>query len=184
MFLENENCSIKIIIDETYTVESADHLHYDLVLNPEGHTHNDFYKTLAIDIDLFPDDEFRVALVGDYETYDGRCAVLEDDFLIVMQNNTISKIRVCDGSLVLYKKFKCLGVAFEIYRIEGGYIIYGEVEIIMLDLNFDKRWGFSGRDIFVSLSGKDPFELCENSIKLYDFEDNYYEIDFEGNIKK
>lgn len=33
-----------------------------------------------------------------------------------------------------------------------------------------------------SVSGKNGFELCENSIKLYDFEDNFYEIDFMGNL--
>lgn len=38
------------------------------------------------------------------------------------------------------------------------------------------------KDIFASVSGKEPFELCEDRIKLYDFEDNYYEIDFWGII--
>lgn len=52
----------------------------------------------------------------------------------------------------------------------------------MLDFNFNKKWSFSGRDVFVSVSRRKPFELCENSIKLYDFEDNFYEIDFMGNL--
>ena len=42
-------------------------------------------------------------------------------------------------------------------------------------------WAFSGKDIFASVSGKLPFEIKDELICLYDFEDNYYEIDFEGN---
>ena len=41
-------------------------------------------------------------------------------------------------------------------------------------------WAFSGKDIFASVSGKLPFEIKDELICLYDFEDNYYEIDFEG----
>ena len=52
----------------------------------------------------------------------------------------------------------------------------------MLDFDFNKKWSFSGKDIFVSMSDKKPFELCENSIKLYDFEENFYEIDFSGKL--
>ena len=52
----------------------------------------------------------------------------------------------------------------------------------MLDFQFNKKWIFAGRDIFVSISEKKPFVLCENSIQLYDFEDNFYEINFEGQL--
>lgn len=74
------------------------------------------------------------------------------------------------------------GCNYGIFRVQNGYIIYGEIEILMLDFEFNKKWAFSGKDIFVSISGKKSFELCENSIRLYDFEDNYYEIDYMGNL--
>ena len=64
----------------------------------------------------------------------------------------------------------------------NGYIVYGEIEIIMLDLDFNKVWGFTGRDIFVSQTRKNAFVLGENSIELYDWENNYYELDFNGNL--
>lgn len=50
----------------------------------------------------------------------------------------------------------------------------------MLDSDFKKQWSFSGRYIFVSVSNRESFTICENSICLYDFENNYYEIDFNG----
>ena len=52
----------------------------------------------------------------------------------------------------------------------------------MLDFEFNKKWEFSGKDIFVSISDKMAFELCENSIKLHDFEGDFYEIDFSGKL--
>ena len=74
-----------------------------------------------------------------------------------------------------------LAVTLQFIKLKKGYIIYGEIEITMLDFNFEKQWSFSGKDIFASISGKEPFKILENSICLYDFEDNYYEIDFDEN---
>ena len=44
----------------------------------------------------------------------------------------------------------------------------------------DTEWSFSGKDIFASVTGRPAFEMTGNSIKLYDFQDNYYEIDYNG----
>lgn len=39
---------------------------------------------------------------------------------------------------MLYKEFECFGCTFGLHRVANGYVIYGEIEIVMLDLNFDK----------------------------------------------
>lgn len=101
-----------------------------------------------------------------------------------MQNDAIIQIKANNGALLRYKRLDCVGCNFAIYKVKQGYIIYGEIEIILLDFDFNKQWAFSGRDIFASISGKKPFELCDKSIRLYDFEDNFYEIDFDGNLIK
>lgn len=181
MILENNNCIIKINIDETFTVDSADNRCYDIIHNPCQYKHNDFAKTLAIHIDLFAK-EYSIALVGSFYTYDFDCAVLENDALTVLQNDTITIINIFDGSITKHIKFDCFGCNYGIYKVKKGYIIYGEIEITMLNFDFVKKWSFSGKDIFVSLSNKKPFELRDNSICLYDFEDNYYEIDYDGKI--
>lgn len=182
MNLKNELCSVEISIDTTYSVQSSDNSrHYDLELNPKNYKHNDCYKTFAIHIDLF-NSEIDVALVGDFYSYDYDCAVLDGKVLTIMQNNTISQIRVDDGALILHKEFECFGCTFGLYRVANGYVIYGEIEIIMLDLDFNKMWEFSGRDIFVSQTRDDVFVLGEHSIKLYDWENNYYEIDYMGKL--
>lgn len=55
---------------------------------------------------------------------------------------------------------------------------------LQLDFDFNKVWSFMGKDIFVSQTQKEAFILCENSIKLYDWEDNFYELDLMGRVKK
>ena len=69
MILQNEICHIEINIDETYTVDSVDNRHYDVILNPEHYRHNDLSKTLSIHIGLYAR-EFRVALIGPYHSYE------------------------------------------------------------------------------------------------------------------
>ena len=181
MILQNDLCFINISIDTTYTVESTDNKPYDLVINPRHLRHNDMYKTFSVQIDLFSK-TIRIALIGDFYSYDKDCAVLEDKILTILQNDAVVQLDINDGTMINFKEFDCFGCNYGIYRVQNGYIIYGEIEITMLDLNFDKKWSFSGKDIFVSMSEKKEFELCENSIKLHDFEGNFYEIDFSGKL--
>lgn len=180
MLLQNELCSVEISIDRTYTVGSADNKPYDTVYNP-GNFRRDWNTTFSIEIDGI-NGKTKIALVGDFFSYDYECAILEGEVLTVLQNHSVSQIDIADGELLRHKEFECFGTNNAIYRVENGYVIYGEVQITMLDLQLNKLWDFSGRDIFVSVTGKNCFELTEDSIRLYDFEDNYYEIDFNGKL--
>lgn len=181
MILKDEKYKITIQVDETYTLESADNSYYDLELNPMNYSYNDLYKTFSIMVEN-AEDVTKIALVGDYYSYDTDCAVLDGDILVVLQNDTVSRFDIKNMCLLGQKKFDCLGCNFGIYRINEGYIIYGEIEIVMLDNEFNKKWSFFGKDIFVSQSHSKSFELCNDRIKLYDWEDNYYEIDYSGKI--
>ncbi|MDO4439476.1 MAG: hypothetical protein Q4B86_08585, partial [Eubacteriales bacterium] len=168
MILHNDLCSINISIDTTYTVESTDNKPYDLIINPGNLKRSDMYKVFSVQINLFSK-TINIALIGDYYSYDEDCAVLEDTILTILQNDAIIQLNVNDGTMINYKEFDCFGCNYGIYRVQNGYIIDGELEITMLDFEFHKKWSFSGKDIFVSISDKKAFELCENSIKLYDF---------------
>ncbi len=181
MILQNDLCNINISIDETYTIGSVDNKPYDLVINPKHLKHYDMYKVFKLQIDLFYK-MFVIALIGDFYIYSTDCAVLEEQVLTILQNNAIIQLDINDGTIRNFKELDNCGCNFGVYKIKKGYIIYGEVEITMLDFDFNKKWSFSGKDIFVSISNKNTFELCDNSIKLYDFEDNFYEIDFLGRL--
>ena len=86
------------------------------------------------------------------------------------------------GVITKKKDLDTVGCNFAIYRTKRGNVIYGETEITMLDDDLNKKWSFSGMDIFVSVNGTNPFEMKEDRICLFDFYDHYYEIDYDGNL--
>lgn len=180
MILENEIASIEIKIDTTYTVDSTDNRPYDITLNPFGKKHTDFSKTMCISVNLYYE-EYTIALIGNLYSYDTNCAILNNEILTVMQDNTIVQINIVNRTLVKALTFECMGCNSGIYELNDGYIIHGEIEIQKLDKEFNEVWSFWGKDIFENVSGKNSFEICDNSIKLYDFLGNYYEVDFDGN---
>ncbi len=113
---------------------------------------------------------------------DANCAVLDGTLLTVIQFDAVTQIDAATGEVLRYREIDCFGGSVGLYRVEGGYIVHGETEIIMLDDGLERQWDFSGADIFATLSGKKAFELCERTIRLHDFEDNFYEIDYAGKL--
>ena len=180
MNLQNNICKVTISIDEGFRLESADN-NYDYVLNPLDYEKDDYYKVYSIRIDLFTR-EYCFALVGDGNSYDDNCAILEEKTLTVLQGWDILQFDVLSGELEKRKTLDNTGCNFAIYKVDQDYIIYGEIDITSLNSDLETKWSFSGRDVFVSISGKTAFEIRENSICLYDFEDNYYEINFDGKL--
>ena len=182
MVLSNDLCTVNISIDEQFTVNSADNKHYDIVYNLNNYPKSDFYKTTVINIELW-DKKLSIALVGDYFSSDMDCALLDNEILSVLQNRYITHIRVTDGSVVGQTDLQeSASINYAIYKVPKGYILYGEVDIVGLSNDFKREWEFSGYDIWASVTGKNPFEICKDRIRLYDFCDNYYEIDFDGRI--
>lgn len=123
-----------------------------------------------------------LAIVGSQMSAVDDCALLDGHVLTIMMNEQFFKINVLEGTVVDYKELDVFGCNFGLYKIDRGYVVYGEIEILFLNEDFEKRASFSGRDIFVSISGKNAFTLTKDTVQLYDFEDNYYEIDFEGKV--
>ena len=123
-------------------------------------------------------------MIGDSLCSDIDCAVLENEILSVLMNNVIIRINVLNGELVQRINTDLYGCGFGFYRARDGYVIYGQIEIMMLDDELKKKWSFSGDDIFVSITGKNPFQMFEDHISLYDFNDHYYEIDYDGILIK
>ena len=178
--LQNDKFFIEITEDNTFTIGSSDNRKHDLLMNPTNLKHS--YKALRISVKGNVNRE--VVLIGDECTcVQDNCAILEDDVLTVLLNNHITQINIAALEIVGGYDLDVFGTTFAIYRMVDGYLIYGEIEIIKLDNSFNIVWKFSGKDIFVSVSGKNAFELTAESIRLYDFEDNFYELDFDGNIK-
>ncbi len=182
MRLENDNYTIEITKDENYTLDSTDNItDYDYIYNPNNLSRNVNYTTFFVKI-ISQNNEIKIALIGGAYSFVEDCAIIKNDTLIVLQNENVAVIDLSSGNLVSYKSIDTFGCNFAIYEIPSGYIIYGEIEILKLSFNFDVEWRFSARDIFVTINDTVPFEISDQCIKLHDFENNYYEIDFEGKI--
>lgn len=181
MLLQNDVYTVNVSVDTTYTINSMDNKPYNIILNPVHLKRNDFYKVFHIRIDSSCK-VLHIALIGSFYSDERNCAVLEQEILTVLQNDIIIQLNVKDGSVVNFKKLDDFGCNFGIYKVCGGYVIHGEMEIVMLDSALNIVWSFIGKDIFVTQGEEKAFELCHDSIKLYDFNCHYYELDFSGKI--
>lgn len=65
---------------------------------------------------------------------------------------------------------------------------YGSKEIALMEIyritkELSVQWQLCGKDIFETYAGGEPaFEMKSDRICLYDFEDNYYEISYDGEV--
>ena len=176
----NSRTNVNVSIDMDF-VFGASESKYDLVYNPDDYSTNGLYKVLSVTLENETETK-KIAMIGDYLSSNEKCIVQEEDRLILLQNDVLNVIDLQTGALKEHIILDNMGCNFEIYAVKDGYVIYGEEEISMLDRQFRKKWGFCGRDIFISISGRTPFELRKRKIKLSDFHDNYYEIDYNGNV--
>ena len=179
--LENDLCRIELAVDETYATEADFNSKFDIVLNPHNRLQDEYSKAYAINVKL-RDREYTFALIGDYNCWDTNCAVIEDNILTILQGWEITQFNVKSVQITRSVVLDTMAPNFEIHKTDHGYLIYGETDITMLNDKLEAMWSFTGRDIFVSISSKKPFEIKADRICLYDFEDNYYELDFHGNV--
>lgn len=154
---------------------------YSQVLDLAGYANDELTKTFSVHIDLYTR-ALTMAIIGSHLAAVDRCALLDGPFLIVMMNEQLFKISLSDGTVVSYQVLDSFGSNFGIFRTERGYVVHGEVEVLFLNEELEVTASFSGRDIFVSASGKELFTLTKDAVQLYDFEDRYYELDLEGNL--
>ncbi|WP_028893094.1 hypothetical protein [Tenacibaculum sp. 47A_GOM-205m] len=70
--------------------------------------------------------------------------------------------------------------AFEIFKIENGFIIHGELEITRIDNDGKVIWQNGGADIFVSQNGNDDFEVKNNFVKATDWNNRIYKWNLNG----
>jgi len=69
---------------------------------------------------------------------------------------------------------------FEFYKLENHILLRGELGIHRIDFNGNIKWSFTARDIWVNMNGKEEVKINVNTIKLIDWDDNEYLIDYDG----
>lgn len=179
MFLQNDKYKVKITIDSNFKEGSMNN--YDFIFRTIDIDNENNFKVFRIEV-KYNNKLNILALIGDINSYDENCAVLENNLLIVLQNRIITKIDLSENIVLSVIKTNNLGYNLGIYRCEGGYIIHGETNVFKVNYDLKEEWSFSGNDIFVTQSGFTSFVIEKNRIKLHDWNNAYYELDFDGNL--
>ena len=110
-------------------------------------------------------------------------AFIEDNGLFLFLNDTVCEFDAQTGEVKNKKSINMMGTLFSVYRYQQDFILYCEMYIIRMTQDLEVVWDFGARDIFVRYHGEEPaFEMMSDRIRLYDFSDNYYEIDYDGNV--
>ncbi|PCE63900.1 hypothetical protein B7P33_11605 [Sediminicola luteus] len=73
-----------------------------------------------------------------------------------------------------------MAAAYEILKIENGFIIHGELEITRIDSDGKIVWQNGGADIFVSRNGNEDFEVKDNFVKATDWDNRIYKWNLNG----
>ncbi len=178
MFLENDKYRIKITIDSDFEKKYANS--YDLIFQTKDEKSD--FKIFRIEVELNNDKTNFLALIGDINSCDENCAILEDNLLIVLQNKIITKIDLSKNIVLSVIEIDNFGYNLGIYSCKGGYIIHGETNIFKMNYDFKEEWSFSGNDIFVTQNGLPSLIIENDRIKLHDWNNAYYELDLDGNL--
>lgn len=124
-----------------------------------------------------------ILMISPYYTPVESFVAPHQDGLFLMLNDTLCVFDLQKLEIIRKRIINPVGTMFEVYLYKEDYILYGELEIYRISSDLNMKWEFSGRDIFVRQQVDNPaFEMKENKICLYDFYDNYYEIDYNGKI--
>ena len=125
----------------------------------------------------------KILLVASYYTPIDSFVALHEDGLFFMLNDVLCIFNPITLEITQKSAISPLGTMFEVHPFGKDYILYGEIEIYRISEDLKEKWSFSARDIFVRCGSNDSaFEMKDDRICLYDFLDNYYGIDYDGNI--
>lgn len=156
-------------------LDSSDDSYFDDVIDFD----DEFNKTILAEIE---DGEKvkRIKLVVPYHT-PGDFAVPMGDMVFLMLNDILCIFDPETCNIVKEKQIDPLGTMDAAYAYGDDFILHGEIEIYRIDRDLETKWKFFGEDIFERISGKPAFVMKEDRICLYDFNEKYYEIDYDGN---
>lgn len=152
---------------------------YDKFLNVEEN--HEFNRCFLITVQHLGELQ-TVFLSAPYYTTDSFVAPHPNGLLFVM-NEIIGVFDPRTLEMEIKAELDLPGTMIAVYPYKNDYIFYGEMEICRLSEDMDIVWSFYGRDIFVKCNGKQSaFQMKEDRICLWDFEDNYYEISYNGEV--
>jgi len=103
------------------------------------------------------------------------------DILFVLVGNRLYRVKLPELT-VLTSSVADYHDTYAIFKVDNRIVVHGEQEITCFDLDGNKLWSFTGEDIFVSVEGSNPIEIVDRYIKLVDFNNRKYLVDFDGKL--
>ena len=178
-----QDLTIEVHDESTYKYGSADN-NFNYLKHQFGDGGND-YPTSKHGIKLFRDSEIIDSCIiigsGGATGVHQNSSLLDNDKLIICCCNTIFCITLPDLELK-WKTQADQATCFQLFKLQNDYLVHGEMQITRLDKDGEIKWQFGGADIFVSIEGKEEFQLTEDYIMLTDFSKTEYKLDFDGKL--
>ena len=178
MRFSNNYATVTIEIDQDWPDIKEEK--YDSILGKDKYD-TDLNRALAVLI-TNNHGSFSFLLIGSCYSSTDNCAVLDNDKLLVLMDESLMVFDVKEGQYLLKKKYDQWCSYFELHMFDDAYLVYGEGEIVKLDRDYNIQWRFSGRDIFILPTGNEAFSIHGNTVQVYDFLGNFYEIDNNGKL--
>lgn len=179
MVFYNEKYEIAVKETVGYSTNSTDNKYYDQcikVLDADMFGH---YSSYEMEVTSYEKGEkFSIIVIASYcsKVFENSGILAADIFYIILHNQII-KMNLQDFTYINYMISNPFGTYYEIYNCESGFLIYGELELILLDKQFNEQWRYCTQDI---LFGENCLQMNEKYISFIDFEGNSHEVDWSG----
>ncbi|SHG85860.1 hypothetical protein [Flavobacterium defluvii] len=184
MKVNYKNFEIELLDDPNYSLNSADNFRqYKKVYFQEKRQENCFYpeskhviiiKEFGIEISSSIICEVGWAMNVTEDSF-----IIEEDKIWIIGCSEIYCLEIPTLELIWQKDYNSFAL-FSIHKLDDDFVIHGELEILRITKEGEIIWSFGGRDIWVTIDGKNVFTIENKSIRLFDFESNEYVIDFDG----
>ena len=84
------------------------------------------------------------------------------------------------GSHDIHRIKNNFGTYYSIYPVGNNYIIYGELEVKMLDKAFREVWTYSTTDILINPDYH--LNIDDKQISFTDWDGNHHQLDMDGHL--
>lgn len=179
------NDKYEITVKETvgYGINSTDNKYYDLCIKVIDADMFGHYSSYEIEVMPFENQEiFSIIVIAPYcsKVFENS-AILTDDIFYIILDNKIIKMDLNNFTYINYLISNPFGTYYEVYNCERGFLVYGELELVLLNKQFEEQWRYCTQDI---LFGENSLQLNEEYISFIDFEGNSHEVDWYGKQHK
>ena len=80
----------------------------------------------------------------------------------------------------VYLKYEDEPTYIKVYKWNDLYIVHGEINVYCFDNSYEKKWTFSGRDIWVTKDDSEAISFFDDCMVLKDWLGYTYRVNREG----